>query len=426
MGRSSDAGNVLADTEGRLHHLILPAINSGGQGDVYQTQEPNIGVKILRDGEGATDVIRNVRRLPIEDLTSIAAPLSTLRERTGYVMVWLRGMATLGDIRLPLRSTRDQILDWYVATGGLRRRLALSARLAEVIADLHSRGLVYVDLNMKNVMVSDTGGAVEVRLIDLDNLRWATDRTLSVRTPDWAAPEIFARQPPSRHSDAYSLALVVFTVLTGYHPFYDGDLVRYTPDDSQIRLEAKSGMVPSTIDANDTLNATDHHLFPLEVTLNAELLTMFQQTFGAGRHDFGARATAASMRRKLWAAHDWTVGCECGFTTYFNAGACASCHRTFDDAFAVEILASPSSPAISRIAVGASPVVIERRHLPLPVEPRSRHDEVVRLSVERGSVYLESLSEWSCGTQVLRHGGQTELEGANGSIFTLRAVARAS
>ena len=426
MDRSSEPDDLLADTDGRLHHLLLPAIKAGGQGAIYQTREPNIGVKILKAGERAVDIVRSVRRLPIEDLTSIAAPLSTLQDRPGYVMVWLRGMVPLGENRLPPRGRISDIVEWYIASGGLRRRLVLCARLAEVIADLHGRGLVYVDLSMANVMVSDSGAAAEVRLIDLDNLRSATDQTLSVLTERWAAPELFNRQPPSRHSDAYSLALVAFTVLTGYHPFDDGDLVRFTPEQSPERIAAARGQLPSTIDPDDTSNATSSYLFPLDVVLTPTLLATFQRAFGSGRQQVEARPTAANLRRILWEAHDHTVICTCGFTTYLEAGSCAACDKPFNDVFIIEVRASPSSPPTATITIGANPVVIQRRHLPLPVEPRTRHDDVVQVSIEQGALALDAAPGWSCGARILRHDDRTELTNDKGISMTLRAVAHAS
>ena len=425
MVRSSEANDVVVDADGRLHHLLFPPIKTGGQGSVHQTREPNIGVKILKDGEPAADLVRGVRRLPIEDLTSIAAPLSTLQDRAGYVMVWLRGMVSLSEMPLPTRGLRAGIIEWYVATGGLRRRLALIARLAEVIADLHSRGLVYVDLSMANVMVSETGSAAEVRLIDLDNLTSASGKLRSFYTERWAAPEIFDGQPPSRHTDSYSLALVAFAVLTGYHPFYDGDLVRYSPEQSPERFAAARGHLPSFIDVDDTSNATSNYLFPIDVLLTPTLLDAFRRAFGLGRRHPETRPTAAALRRMLWEAHDRTVTCNCGFASYVDAGACTACDAPFDHTYMIEVLAARSSSPSATIALGAKPIPLLRRHLPLPVEPRGRHDDVLHLSISRGAVLLEPSPEWACGTRTLHHGDHTELIGGNGESLVIKAVAHA-
>ena len=427
MAHSSEPGEtVLTDADGRLHHLLKPAIGGGGQGMVYQTQEPNIGIKLLTGQTTSTDVIRNVRRLPIEDLSSIAAPLSTIQEETGYVMVWLRDMVPLSHNRLPSFSRLDEtIIDWFIRTGGLRRRLALSAKLAEILADLHARGLVYVDLNMANVMVSGAGQDAEVRLIDLDNLRSATSIAPAVLTPRWAAPELFEGSPSSRQSDSYSLALVSFATLTGYHPFDDGDRVRLTPEGSPERKAAALGQLPSFIDLDDTSNSTLRYLFPTEVILNPELFGAYRRVFGQGRHDVLARPTSAEWRRLLWQAHDLTATCECGFSTYITAGACASCDRPFDSAVTIEVSSPDGSEPSARIAVSNLVSSLSRRHLPLPVDPRTRHHEVMRMEWIKGSVRLQPTAGWICDRSRLGTGQSATLENEKGAKFLVRAVSDA-
>lgn len=70
---------------------------------------------------------------------------------------------------------RETNAAWYLSTGGLKRRLAIAANMADSIAALHERGLAYVDLNPNNVMVSDDPGRTETWLIDTDNLTSRTD-----------------------------------------------------------------------------------------------------------------------------------------------------------------------------------------------------------------------------------------------------------
>jgi serine/threonine protein kinase len=278
---------------------------------------------------------------------------------------------------------------------------------------------------MANVMVSEDGDVAEVRLIDLDNLRSASDQSLSVLTPGWAAPEIFEQKPPSRYSDAYSLALVTFNVLTGYHPFRDGDLVRNAGEHSPEAIAAARGHLPSFIDPDDTSNSTANYLFPLDISITSTLLGAFQQAFGSGRHQIEARPTAGSLRRMFWEAHDLTVSCNCRFTTYLDRGACAACEKSFDEVFTLEVLANPSSLPASTIAIGANPVAVQRRNLPLPAEPRKRYDDVVQVSLQHGSVVLNPAPQWSCRSRTLQHDERTEIISDDGISITLRAVAYA-
>ena len=74
--------------------------------------------------------------------------------------------------------------------------------MAELLAAIHGRGLVYVDPSPHNVFVSEPADADEVRLIDVDNLRPATTPGRTVYTPGYGAPEIVqARWFPARRRE---------------------------------------------------------------------------------------------------------------------------------------------------------------------------------------------------------------------------------
>src|SRR5207247_2724447 len=94
------------------------------------------------------DWLRNqltfVKRLELRDLT-IAQPLEMLREpHVGYVMEMVTGMEPLSRLMNPSR-TESSLGEWYGARGGLRRRLRLLARTADVLNALHAKGLIYGD-----------------------------------------------------------------------------------------------------------------------------------------------------------------------------------------------------------------------------------------------------------------------------------------
>ncbi len=420
------SGEALADSDGRLHHLIGAPI-TGGQGAVYSTREPGIGLKVFKRSTGGIEVVQRVRRLPIEDLSAIAAPLAALQDRDGYVMVWLRGMVPIRDIRLPSGGTERDVLGWYLRTGGLRRRVEICARLAAVIADLHARGLVYVDLNLTNAMVSEAVDSTEVRLIDLDNLRLASEGSLSFLTESFAAPEMFSRVPPSFASDAYSLAIVIFNTLVGYHPFEDGDLVRNSPDGSPERLRARHGLLPSFVDPDDQSNQTDRYLLPLDAVLTSELLAAFQQCFGPGRKDHWARPSAAVFARLLWEAVDNTIRCSCGFTSYrYTSEVCPFCGAAFDDALKVHVrLSRDVEPNLATVVVGTDGATLCQRHLPIPIEPRERLNILAKFRRKENGIEIEPSPRCLCSANFVSLGDHCELTTSSGSTFTLGVSADA-
>ncbi len=52
-----------------------------------------------------------------------------------------------------LRPTSSE--NWWIETGGLKKRLRILKKLSNILAELHSRGLVYGDLSPKNIFVSE-------------------------------------------------------------------------------------------------------------------------------------------------------------------------------------------------------------------------------------------------------------------------------
>ena len=90
-------------------------------------------------------------------------------------MEMFTGMAPIRSLMRPPKGT-GSVAQWYFQGGGLRRRLRLLARVAEVLSELHGRGLVYADLSPSNVFASEKSNAGEVRLIDTDNVHPATSR----------------------------------------------------------------------------------------------------------------------------------------------------------------------------------------------------------------------------------------------------------
>lgn len=419
MTRVSKLPESVVDDDGRIHHLLQPAIASGGQGAVFMTHEPSIGVKLLDVSVGSREVLARVRRLAIEDLTSIAAPLSILRELPGYTMVWLRGMTSMSQDLAPSGEERSDIGAWRIRTGGVKRRLALTAKLAEVLADLHGRGIVYVDLNLANVMVSSLGEFSELRLIDLDNLRLASDTSLAVHTPRWSAPEIFDRKPPTTWSDSYSLSLVTFAFLTGYHPFDDGDAVRFTDNDSPQRDAAKRGLLSSVIDPENNENQLSHEHLPLDAVLTPTLLYLYQQTFSKGRTEPLKRVTSGRLCQALWQAHDNTRVCSCGLSLLALRKTCPNCGKAGSGLSTLSVRSTNLESTYSRLTLGSEATEIQMRHIPLSVAPNRRHDRVMSWSPGDGFFDIETAAGWSCSSRSVRAGESAIVTSHEGESFRL-------
>ncbi|MDI9941516.1 hypothetical protein QM806_39930 [Rhodococcus sp. IEGM 1351] len=306
----------------------------GAQGVVYRVEgQPGFAIKLLKR-EGDLARIEEVRRLPLDGL-QIAAPISLIRDGgSGYLMPLAADMNPLAEPYLPrefgLRETGG--IGWYRNTGGLRRRLALAANVAQCLAALHERGLAYVDLNPNNVMVSDDVSREETWLIDTDNLTSrANPKWEIVGFPGYAVPErVTKKAPPSTLADAYTLAILSFRMLVLSHPL-EGQAADGL-DGDEAAAAINRGALAYVGDLSDDSNrlpskSLPSKLFPL--ALSGRMQQLLRETFGAGKLNPLVRPGAAKWRDALWLAHDNVVECAdgCGWSYFRLLPRCPACNR---------------------------------------------------------------------------------------------------
>jgi serine/threonine protein kinase len=306
------SGSRVRDDTGIEYVLGDPIGKPGAQGVVYRVEgQPGFAIKLLKRSEDLSR-IEEVRRLPLDGL-QLAAPISLIREGgSGYLMPLAADMNPLAEPYLPRefgpRETSGT--DWYRSTGGLRRRLALAANVAQCLAALHERGLAYVDLNPNNVMVSDDVSRQETWLIDTDNLTSrANPKWDIIGFPGYAVPERVTRKaPPSTLADAYTLAILTFRLLVLRHPL-EG-VAADTLDGDEAAMAINSGRLPYVADPGDDSNRLPHRSLSsklLSVALSGRMQQLALTTFGEGRLNPLVRPGAARWRDALWLAHDIAV-----------------------------------------------------------------------------------------------------------------------
>lgn len=113
---------------------------------------------------------------------------------------------------------------WRRHALGAEQGLRLILQVAEAVAYAHYRLVVHRDLKPSNILVTADG---EVRLLDFGVAKLlADDRDTPLTqligrafTPDYASPEQIRGKPMSMASDVYSLAVVLYELLTGQRPY---------------------------------------------------------------------------------------------------------------------------------------------------------------------------------------------------------------
>ena len=318
------------DTVNSIHgtrYSLGRELGRGGEGAVFAVEGGRRAVKLLRDRSPRSrdrlrDRLAMVGRLPLEGL-AVARPIEQLRPpHVGYVMELFTGMVPIRSLLHPPKGI-GSVAQWYFRGGGLRRRLRILARVAEVLSELHGRGLVYADLSPNNIFVSESSDADEVRLIDTDNVHPATSDGQSIYTPRYGAPEVVRRTGvPSSLGDAWTFAVIAFETLALVHPLL-GDEVQH--GEPEMEEQALEGRLP-WIDAQDDDRNRSSDGIPREIVLSPRLGEDFGRTFGPGLSDPGARPGLARWAERLHAAADRTVTCsECSGSYFCDRDRCSWC-----------------------------------------------------------------------------------------------------
>ena len=115
-------------------------------------------------------------------------------------------------------------LDRYCATRrfSVDQKLRLFMQVCNAVQYLHSHRIVHRDLKPSNIVVTPNGN---IKLLDfgiakaLNEASTGNTRTTRVMTPGYASPEQIAGKGVTPASDVYSLAVLLFELLTGCRPF---------------------------------------------------------------------------------------------------------------------------------------------------------------------------------------------------------------
>lgn len=367
------APRVVIGSQGTRYELG-DHLGSGGQGSVYRVSRRR-AVKLIdepdaRNGEKLKHQLARVNRFDFSGV-SVARPIETLRDPdVGYVMEFLEDMTSFRSLLPPLND--DNVLHWFIETGGVRRRLQLLSKFAAILAKLHGKGLVFGDPSPNNVFISRDSDYCEVWLIDADNIASENSKGVTpIFTPGYGAPEVVQGLAPcTRSSDAYSFAIIAFELLTLIHPFI-GDVVSDGPP--ELEQTAFLGALPWVDDPTDTSNRSSNGL-PRDLCISVKLKEGFRKVFEQGRMNTRERPSMARWSRLFAEAAQATVICEnqqCGLSYYVSERKCPGCEADLPDIDLVSISFDSrfrASPPLKRVLQESSKISISAKELCIPLE----------------------------------------------------------
>jgi serine/threonine protein kinase len=206
-------------------YRLVREIGRGGMGAVYEARHVmlprRVAIKVmhaeLRKHPGmATRVVQE------------ASILEGIRH-PGVVRVY--DCALLPDLRpwIAMELVEGETLANRLVHGGPLTPYELAAMLAEisdVLAAVHTRGVVHRDLKPDNILITPTDREFPLRVIDwgvarLGPLGRLTLDGLTPGTPIYMSPEQATGRNIAAPCDVYSLGVMAYEMLTG-HPPFDG------------------------------------------------------------------------------------------------------------------------------------------------------------------------------------------------------------
>jgi len=95
--------------------------------------------------------------------------------------------------------------------------------IAKALKHIHGQGVVHRDLKPENILLDNTDddSAIKVADFGLSKLLRGDDQVMRTVCGTWAycAPEVIRRKPYGPLVDNWTLGVLMFTLLAGYHPF---------------------------------------------------------------------------------------------------------------------------------------------------------------------------------------------------------------
>lgn len=201
-------------------YLILSKIGAGGMGRVYLAHDTKhdrrVAIKVLDpDYARLVGIQRFVREIRIAAMLTHPniVPLYDSGEVGGqpfYVMPYIEGESLRQRLQQETMLPIPQVIEW-------------AAEVCDGLTFAHTHGIVHRDIKPENLLIqadrlliADFGIA---RAIDLAAEENITSEQLVVGTPLYMSPEQASGSKVDGRTDVYSLACVVYEMLSGEPPF---------------------------------------------------------------------------------------------------------------------------------------------------------------------------------------------------------------
>jgi eukaryotic-like serine/threonine-protein kinase len=235
---------------------IVQRIGSGGMGSVYRAEEPAMGrevaIKILHPKlKGRQDLASRFRRE--------ARAMSQLAHPNTARVFSFGELPEDGSLYIVMEMLEGKNLNQTVRKGGpmtTERAIPILVQVCHALHEAHALGIVHRDLKPENIFLCRQAGMVDYpKVLDFGLAKVTeqqmrpgslilTQEGMVFGTPEFMSPEQARGQTLDARSDIYSLAVILYEMLTGKLPFdaktpmeYVGKHVTATPIPLSERVE---------------------------------------------------------------------------------------------------------------------------------------------------------------------------------------------
>lgn len=209
---------------------ITQRIGSGGMGAVYRADEVAMGrevaIKILHDKlKDRQDLVSRFRR-EARAMSQLTHP--------NTVRVFRYGELDDGSLYIVMEMLEGKNLNQTVRRGGpmdAPRAIPILVAVCHALHEAHQLGIVHRDLKPENIFICNQGGLVDYpKVLDFGLAKvteaqmrpgslMLTQEGMVFGTPEFMSPEQARGQTLDARSDIYSLACILYEMLTGKLPF---------------------------------------------------------------------------------------------------------------------------------------------------------------------------------------------------------------
>ncbi|MBP0014334.1 MAG: hypothetical protein J7545_02005 [Roseofilum sp. SBFL] len=312
---------------------LIKEIASAGEGIIWKTNKPGFLAKEYKKTINPEQIqklnvmVDNPPSTQLQGHVAIAWPQCVLENKSskpvGFLMPEIRNSMTLIEVYNPkLRNKKASGFNWNY--------LHITAyNIANIVHELHRKNYVICDIKPHNILVNDRAQA---SIIDTDSFQITDPKNLkiyrsSMGSGEFTPPEMFnvdfKKVDRSEIQDRFGLAVIIWQLLFGSHPFLGQ--WRGTGDHPDIDTLIHGG---HWVYGKNSKLAPSSFSMPLSI-VHPEIKRLFHKCFDDGHKQPYARPTAEDWKNALTLGIQDLTDCSVEINHKYSKtyGKCYWCER---------------------------------------------------------------------------------------------------